>query len=279
MNAVDALDPIRSLKAVGRTAAAAPAPLLLWWFGGFALLFAIYLVAYASGFALAFTAMSGGDEPSPGMVAVLVAGGLVFVVVFGCAQFVWQMGFAAVFEEALRRGAAEVSTGLATWRRLPAAIGSQLLVGLITLLVYAPFFVLVALSGAIGARSGEFPPLLVLAIPVGLATLVAVVWLSLGFLFAIHAVAIDGCGPIEALARSWALARGRRWRLLGFVLATALFVLAGLLVFCVGYVFTGALGMLMPAELYVALTRGEGYDRYWVATGTPPGDAAAPEVP
>lgn len=55
-------------------------------------------------------------------------------------------------------------------------------------------------------------------VPLGFALfIVPGLFLAICFQFAIFAVAVEDEGPLDALRRSWELARGNRWRLLGLV--------------------------------------------------------------
>lgn len=64
-------------------------------------------------------------------------------------------------------------------------------------------------------------------ITVGLLLIVPGLFLAVSFQFAIFAVGVEDAGPITALRRSWRLARGHRWRLLGLLAVfTALAILA-----------------------------------------------------
>ncbi len=55
-------------------------------------------------------------------------------------------------------------------------------------------------------------------LPLGFALfLVPGLFLAVSFQFAIFAVAVEDEGPLDAFRRSWELARGNRWRLLGLV--------------------------------------------------------------
>jgi hypothetical protein len=59
---------------------------------------------------------------------------------------------------------------------------------------------------------------LAVAVPLGLVLFVVPgLFLAVSFQFAAFAVAVEDHGPLAALRRSWALARGERWRLLGLV--------------------------------------------------------------
>lgn len=274
----EALDPIRSMKAVWKGVSGAPAALVVWWFGGLAAGFAIYMAGYltiglsvvASGF--------GHGEPEPGLIVAIVAAALVFFAVFLFANLWWHVGLSVLLHDALRTGRAELTTALSSWPRTFSLLGASLLLGLLVLLSELPLFGLM-LALVPSMQGGEGPgPLLLVLIPASLLWMVGIVWVSLGFVFITPAIATDGCGPVEALARSWELARGRRWRIFVFTLFAALLALAGMLAFCVGYLATAAFPALMPTEAYLALTRGEEYSRWWVTTGVAP-EAEPPEAP
>ena len=54
-------------------------------------------------------------------------------------------------------------------------------------------------------------------ITVGLILIIPGLFLAVSFQFAIFAIGVEDAGPITALRRSWGVARGNRWRLLGLV--------------------------------------------------------------
>lgn len=280
MLARDALDPIRSLKAVLRAGLPNAAPLLGWWFGGLAALFAAYLVIYLPTVLLFAATMHANGRPEPAAFVLLGGGILLLVVVMIVLQCAWRLGFANLLGDALRTGRCEFGAGFRLRGRLLPTIGALLLVAGIVLLTYLP--VLAVLFGvALAVQGGDVPPaLIVLAVPLYAAWLVAVVWLSLGFVFSPYAAAFEGCGALEAVQRSWALARGRRFAIFVFFLVTALCAMAGIVLCCVGYLATAALVELMPIEAYLALTRGDEYERWWVQTGRAPADdSASPTTP
>ncbi|MBK7877262.1 MAG: glycerophosphoryl diester phosphodiesterase membrane domain-containing protein [Planctomycetes bacterium] len=273
MNTKDALDPIRSLKAVLRAGKPNAGPLLGWWFGGLAAMFAVYLAVYLPAvFVLVGTSADRG-RPTPIAIVLFAVALLVLVVAMIVLQCWWRLGFANLFGAALRTGRCELGTALQPRGRLLTTIGAQFLVAGIVFLTYLPVLALwVAI--ALVARDGEPPVLLlVIAVPVYFAWFLFLVWLVLGFVFVAHAVAFDGCGAMEAVRRSWALARGRRFALFVYLLVTGLCAMAGLLLCCVGYIATAPLVELMPIEAYLALTRGDEYEHWWVRSGSAPTDA------
>lgn len=59
--------------------------------------------------------------------------------------------------------------------------------------------------------------------------LVPGVFLAVSYMFVIFAIGVEDAGPIEAMRRSWGLARGNRWRLFAllFIVAVAVGMLGG----------------------------------------------------
>jgi hypothetical protein len=119
-----------------------------------------------------------------------------------------------------------------------------------------PLLVMVAMvlgfARALGpraAQSGIVVSLVLVAIPV--------IYVSLGFSLAIYEVTYDDeVGPVDALRRSWRLADGHRWALLGLGLVGCLAVLAGLLACCIGTIPAYAFFFLVFAVAHRALRNG-----------------------
>lgn len=81
----------------------------------------------------------------------------------------------------------------------------------------------------------------------------------LGILFMQYELVYDDdAGPLSAIRRSWQIAHGQRWAVLGVTLLSGLLMLGGLLVCCVGFLASYPLGSLLLAGLYLALRQGSG---------------------
>lgn len=190
-----------------------------------------------------FAALSSGD-PTALMGAVLGAGLLVGIVAFASVLLMWG---------ALTREASQSYTGH------PTSVGDGIQSGLRSILPLVGAGV-VAFLGLVVAGIGVG---LVLAIFVGilgamgaamivLGTLVAMLgWLAfiavaMAVLFAVvPAVVVEGAGPIEALERSFTLARGALGRVIGLMLVTLLITyLPGMAVIAV----TGGFSTMMNPE-------------------------------
>jgi len=252
-----ALDPIRSIKAVVRAAGASPGPLLAWWFGGLACLSVLGLLFYLPAMILmAASGMLEHGEPAVWVVATFVVLVALYMVAMILGQCVWQIGLATLLVDTLRTGRSDLARAWAQRRRVGALVRATLLVFGLSLLAYVPFALGALLLAWIG--EGEPPRVALVALAVALAACwMLVVWyIFLGLLFVNAAVSVDECGALEAVRRSWSAARGHRLALLWLLFVTTLAALSGVLLFCIGYVFTIALAVLVPIEAYVALTRG-----------------------
>jgi len=104
-------------------------------------------------------------------------------------------------------------------RAAPALVGARLVVAVLSYGAVG----LPALLSAAGFASGN-PVLGVLALLLVLAGIVAAVWLYVVTALAVPAVMLERAGPIEALARSQRLVRGRWWPVFGTLLLTALVI-------------------------------------------------------
>lgn len=93
--------------------------------------------------------------------------------------------------------------------------------------------------------------LLVLTVPI--------VYVALGLLFMQYEIVYDpAAGPVTAIRRSWQIARGQRWYVLGVSLLAGLIGLGGALLCCIGVLASYPLAMLILASLYLALRNGSG---------------------
>jgi len=61
-------------------------------------------------------------------------------------------------------------------------------------------------------------------VPLVIAALVAMVWVSVKLVVAPAALMLEGCGPWASIRRSWQLTRGNWWRAFGIVVLTSLIV-------------------------------------------------------
>jgi len=90
----------------------------------------------------------------------------------------------------------------------------------------------------------------IIGVPVG-------IYVKLGLAFGAHAVSLDDLSVMDALERSWGLARGARLHLFLFFLVTGLFWVAGFILCCVGVFATRAIRDVGVTEGYLLATRPE----------------------
>jgi len=147
-----------------------------------------------------------GDLPEPGswMIVALVA--LVVGLVGQLAIIRLAIGPQTTVGDAIGHGA----------RRAPAFLGAMLM--------WILPLVAIAFALAASARGGEPSPGVVLA----LLLVIAIIFvLAVRLMIASAVASAEPLGPVGILKRSWALTRGRWWRLFGFLL---LFLVAALVV-------------------------------------------------
>jgi len=66
----------------------------------------------------------------------------------------------------------------------------------------------------------------------------------------------DDAGPIEAIVRSWRIARGKRWRIIGVGLVAGLIVTASAMMCGIGLLFGAPFATLLMGALYLGLRNG-----------------------
>ena len=181
-----------------------------------------------------------------------------FVVMLLLYSFI-RTGFIRQAAKAARHqsGLADLFSGL---DRMFAMLGSTILQNVILfgilMLLLVPVFIAAAIAGTTAAWIAGGVMFLLGIIPL------INVWM--GLKLADFCVALDNCGPIEAIARSWQLTKGHRLQLFLFTFLMGLMYFAaaivGALLLCIGMVVTLPLGRSLVgvgfAESYLLLTRG-----------------------
>lgn len=109
---------------------------------------------------------------------------------------------------------------------------------------------------AAGYFAGENTALMVAGAALAvLVALPAVIYVGLGLTLGNYAVALDGLKPVDALERSWSMARNNRVHLFVFLFVTGLFWILGILLCCVGIIATRAIRDVGVTEAYLLATR------------------------
>jgi hypothetical protein len=160
---------------------------------------------------------------TPGLVALMVVGGVVFLIltlVLGA----WQaaaFGIAAresVAGRPIRVGAA-IGEGL---RRMPSALGASLVLDAIILGLYIVWViiltavevgVLATLASSNGSSNVTFSLLILLSLPIAeLPLFVAIIYFAVRLGMAPYIAGADHLSPGVAIGRSWSVTRGNWWR-------------------------------------------------------------------
>lgn len=229
------------------------------------------------------SASFGGQEP--GVIAVIVLAAILLgllcagvLLAFRC----WiEPGWYRLQREVLSSGSGQFGTLFGAWDAFLPLLGWKVLAGLISV----GTFLLAAIPGGALLAWGLLQDLLPVTIA-GVVLLVILVipalwYVGLGLWFGPRLVALECARAIEALERSWELARDHRWQLFGFNLVLVLLQVSGICLFCVGILMTrpvaetGATGAFL---LYVRPR--EETDGFWCRRTRPdPSEAALPPAP
>ena len=251
MNFSQAFNPLRSLKSVFETMNLQPAHL---WGGGILLFF-----------------LEGGIQGSfQGWEPIGKALGEEVMIFFVCGACVLGIGLflASVwlaaglflnFRSVMQPGEA-TSGGIFDHQGkfLPLLL-TRLLVGLASLLPMLPIGILFALLFASSSVLSA-APLIAVSVVFSLFLLFVSIYVGTGLVLSEAALLYEDRQPVNAVKRSWAMAKGNRLRLFGFVLVNALFVFSGLFLCCIGVIATGAIARFAIFEAFLQLseTQGEG---------------------
>jgi hypothetical protein len=198
------------------------------------------------------------------LFVLLAIGALLVCLALWVFECLLGVGFAGAVERALTRGEEDIGDLLRGRGRWVAMVVARLAMYAIHVAVLLPGVLLgtgAYLAGNALQRDGWLGP--------GLATLVGVVWLVplvyvlLGLVLTPQAVALEGLGPAQALARAWSLARGQRWRLLVYYLVFVIATSLGFFACCVGVFVTASLAYTALNESYLRLIRSEAEQEAW----------------
>lgn len=202
---------------------------------------------------------------------------------------------AFVYVASARTVAGDIAGQPAGWREVTRASWRPAAVALLAaLLVVVAASILTAAVVAIGwaVLAGLDVNFLTIFITTtcALTALVLIVWLGVSVFFASQVVALEGLGPIRALARSFGLVRGRWWATVGFVLLTGLVVSAAsqvisivlVPVYFVGFAYSEALAIGLGASAVLQgpllAAMGAGYALWYVDLRTRTGPLSSEEL-
>lgn len=222
-------------------------------------------------------AATGGSSISPEMLGWIVGIAAVAVLVgitVGAALFCFgswvHTGFIRLHVNILEHASDAVAPLFSGKDRFWAMAGWKLVSGF----ALSAAFLVSAWPGALVAYVGyarDSDTMLVAGAVVGLLVALPVTaFVAFGGYLGDCAVVLEGASPVEALRRSWSLARGNRFALFWFALvclAVQMVGALGILVCCVGIVFTMPLAIALTGfaktESFLVFTRGSAPSANW----------------
>ncbi len=215
------------------------------------------------------------------VVAVAVVLGLVCVLALFAFRCWIEPGWYRLQREVLETGTGRFETLFGAWDAILRLAGWKLLAGLITL----GTVLLAAIPGgaclALGLVRDQVPLAVTGGVLAALFVIPAFWYVGLGLWFGPRLVALEGARAVEALERSWDLARGHRWRLWWFVLVLVLLQVSGMCLLCIGILVTRPVAETGATGAFLLLVRPrEETDGFWCRRTRPdPGERALPPAP
>lgn len=168
-----------------------------------------------------------------------------------------RIGYGAVVQRVMVTGEEQLADLFRPRGLYPSMLLGMLLHILLVFLALLPFGALVG-GGIWFAEHGTPEPMVAfVGICGAIAWLPFFCWIFLGVVLIPEAVAIEGWGPFDALARSWSLTRGRRLHLFFYTLCTTIAALIGCCGCIPGMIFTYSWVTVAWYESYVRLTADE----------------------
>ncbi len=173
-----------------------------------------------------------GEPPSAGTIAVFAAGTFAGIVVTTLTSLLLSGMLTVIIGRSVF--GATITVGEAWQRlrgRLPALIGLTVLEGLALAITIAGVVIVIAAAGGLGGGLAAFA----VGLPLGLAALLGVLYVSTVLLFAPAVIVLEHLGIVAAIGRSFTLVTKDFWRVLGiWLLAT---FVAGVMAWGVGAPF------------------------------------------
>jgi hypothetical protein len=175
---------------------------------------------------------------------------------FLCAPWL-TLGYANVLEKSITRGRAEIADLFDTRGRYAAMVGTYIVLRIFFFVSDLP---IVALSDeGKFLRESLHVPLSVtrFAFLAEIVFIAALTWVWLGIALWTQVLVFEGGGPWSVMRRSWQLVRGHRLRLIVFLIAVCVTMVAGVIGCIVGALVTISIAHLALYESYWALTRSD----------------------
>ena len=182
-----------------------------------------------------------GDAPSPGAIAVFVAGAFAGIAVTALASLLLSGMLTVVIGRSVFGGTISIGEAWQRLRgRLPALLGLTLLQAVALGAAVVGMIAVIAAMGALGGAAAAFA----VGAPMLLIALVAVVAASTFLLFAPAVIVLEHRGIVASIIRSFALVKKFFWRVLGIWILSG--IVAGVIAWGVGGPFNLA-GQILAA--------------------------------
>ncbi|MFT7668777.1 MAG: hypothetical protein ACI8X5_001476 [Planctomycetota bacterium] len=196
-----------------------------------------------------------------------ILGLLILLAVLALSSWI-RLGFYKGVRTVMRRGEIEFEELFRRDSRWLDVFLATLLNRFLLLLLAVPFGLCVLVSIAVGSalNVGE-GPIAAMGIISSLAYAPIAVYVALGLGFMSQAVVLDECGPLESVGKSWAVACGVRFQLIGIHLALFGLAISGVLACCLGVIVTATASKIgaevLFCELYIQASREDGGE-WWI---------------
>lgn len=177
------------------------------------------------------------------LIVGIVVCALVVMLLLFVATSALTPGYLRMHQQAAGDGPVAIESLFSPGAHFVPVLATKFLRGLIMSLFLVLLVVLAAagIAAAIALDAHATVGLIALGVAAVLSTAVGL-YLALGLTFATQAVVFENLAPMQALKRSWQLARGIRFQLLWYFVLAFLVALAGVilgvLALCVGLLFT-----------------------------------------
>ncbi len=202
-----------------------------------------------------------------GVFYIAVLSSVMSQVVSMLAQGTFQMGLIRILIDVLNGKKADVGRIMTQLPKLGRYIAQMILIQLMVVVPFALYALLLAIVAAVacGLSFTEYDSwthmsgvgIAVLALG-GLAAIPVMIYAVLPLAFVNMELVYGDVGPAESIRRSYLIARGHRFNILGMGVIAFLIFMVGLIACCVGIIPAWGLAYLLLTGLYLALRNGSG---------------------
>jgi hypothetical protein len=247
----------RASEAWSRDLATWVLAMLLYWFLGFGIPFALNIV-----WGFVSTIQEANGEASAVFTAVNIVVQILLQGVQWVLSAIFTLGLWAMAVRGLHRRQMSVGVLFSQLSKIWKYVVQAFVVALGAALILLPLLVIVFLV-FVGPVDLDTPMNEIVddagaPLAIGLALFLPLyVYIATGIAFMQAELAFnDDAGPIDAVLYSWRIARGRRWRIIGVGLLAGLIGMGSAMLCGIGLLFGAPLATLLFGALYLALREG-----------------------